>query len=487
MKKLILGLVSLVSCFGADLGVLYNDSNGNTISPNQLAISTFYINTNLQLKYITPNRVIINDSSSNIISSPLTGTQAGYLSALVGGTNLINLGLANLIGAAGNPTNGVMATNRTLYINTSSATINDTLWINLDTNWFRVASTNGGSINESQLNFSDVTTANATTSLHGLLPKLDGVATDFLNGAGGWANPLVSNLSGITNGYHLAASGGVGPGSTGVSQSALYETLGYLILKGQPFVPTEFQANSGYFTNQVRTADILVSNFTDVTTGNVTTNAHGLVPKADGNSSHFLNGLGQYSSPSGVGGGVAVTGSPVAGQVTYFSGTNSITGNAGFTYDGTTLNAQQFQGDVGVFNNLTVASTNGNVYSGTYIPTRVNISGATTAGTVDQLQHFTRIGNEVTVSGRLQMARTGSGILTFTVSLPTTTAAPISPTITGMAGQGIVIDTAGTFQIGTVIIYANSSTPDKAVFKSIGSSTSGTIREFWYSFTYTTN
>jgi len=47
----------------------------------------------------------------------------------------------------------------------------------------------GTSIEEGELNFSDVTTANASTSAHGLLPKLSGSTSEFLRGDGAWATP----------------------------------------------------------------------------------------------------------------------------------------------------------------------------------------------------------------------------------------------------------------------------------------------------------
>jgi hypothetical protein len=40
-----------------------------------------------------------------------------------------------------------------------------------------------------KISFSDKTTNDATTLKHGLLPKLSGVATQFLNGLGAWAVP----------------------------------------------------------------------------------------------------------------------------------------------------------------------------------------------------------------------------------------------------------------------------------------------------------
>jgi hypothetical protein len=53
----------------------------------------------------------------------------------------------------------------------------------------------GGQITELAFNFSDITTANATTSEHGLLPKLSGNASEFLNGNGTFSTPAGSGLA----------------------------------------------------------------------------------------------------------------------------------------------------------------------------------------------------------------------------------------------------------------------------------------------------
>lgn len=50
-------------------------------------------------------------------------------------------------------------------------------------------------VSESSLNLSDVTTGDATTSRHGLLPKLSGVATEFLDGTGDYDTVKDSDLS----------------------------------------------------------------------------------------------------------------------------------------------------------------------------------------------------------------------------------------------------------------------------------------------------
>lgn len=75
---------------------------------------------------------------------------------------------------------------------------------------------------ESDLNFSDVATANASTSLHGLLRKLDGSTTNFLRGDGSWSDPLAT--SGISRLYDSGALGAdaatIDTGAGGVATSA---------------------------------------------------------------------------------------------------------------------------------------------------------------------------------------------------------------------------------------------------------------------------
>jgi hypothetical protein len=53
----------------------------------------------------------------------------------------------------------------------------------------QVTTISNGTVAESQLNFTDITTADASTSKHGLLLKLDNNATHYLDGQGGWTVP----------------------------------------------------------------------------------------------------------------------------------------------------------------------------------------------------------------------------------------------------------------------------------------------------------
>jgi hypothetical protein len=97
-------------------------------------------------------------------------------------------------------------------------------------------------VTESELNFSDVTTGDVTSSKHGLAPKSVADATKFLNSA---ATPTYA---------------------------------------------------------QVKDSDLSTS---DVTTNNVTTAKHGFAPKAPNDATKYLDGTGAYSTPAGGSGGLA--------------------------------------------------------------------------------------------------------------------------------------------------------------------------------------
>jgi hypothetical protein len=56
-----------------------------------------------------------------------------------------------------------------------------------------------GTVDETLLSFSDVTTHNASTSAHGLLPKLSGTSTQFLNGSGTWTTPAGGSFDSTAN------------------------------------------------------------------------------------------------------------------------------------------------------------------------------------------------------------------------------------------------------------------------------------------------
>ncbi len=72
-----------------------------------------------------------------------------------------------------------------------------------------------GSVSESTLALTDVTTANATTSKHGLAPKGDGNSAHFLNGNLGWTTPSGGGGGGFDPGwFNVLDFGATGDGTT---------------------------------------------------------------------------------------------------------------------------------------------------------------------------------------------------------------------------------------------------------------------------------
>lgn len=70
------------------------------------------------------------------------------------------------------------------------------------------ASLGGTVVAEGNLSFTDVATNDASTAKHGLLRKLDNVATHFLDGQGNWSTPA-AGLTGATNGLTTSGANAV--------------------------------------------------------------------------------------------------------------------------------------------------------------------------------------------------------------------------------------------------------------------------------------
>ena len=124
-------------------------------------------------------------------------------------------------------------------------------------------------VTEGYLTLADNLLANASTSLHGFLPKIPGNANYCLSGLTGfWTN---SGCPGNT------IPGG-SPGQLQINSSGAFGGLSTL--------------SEGYFT------------FSNVTTGNATSAAHGFLPKLSGTLTDCLIGTGVFATcPGGSGGG----------------------------------------------------------------------------------------------------------------------------------------------------------------------------------------
>ena len=182
------------------------------------------------------------------------------------------------------------------------------------------------SLTEAKLALSDVTTANASTTAHGLLRKLSGTATQYLDGTGAWSTPAGGGGGLDTEGVQdvvgamltdsatidFTYTDAAGTATADVKNGSLATTkLGPISGKNiianasTGFVtPTEIPvgAEFDFISSQLRVKDASVVeaklSFSDNTTLNVNTTRHGLVPKAPNIVTQFLDGTGAWSTPA---------------------------------------------------------------------------------------------------------------------------------------------------------------------------------------------
>ncbi len=75
--------------------------------------------------------------------------------------------------------------------------------------------------------------------------------------------------------------------------------VGQPILKLQPNGAVEIGTNNQFVIDA--SGNLIALTLNDLTVGNVSTSAHGFVPKGDANAAHYLDGTGAYSTPAGGG------------------------------------------------------------------------------------------------------------------------------------------------------------------------------------------
>lgn len=153
----------------------------------------------------------------------------------------------------------------------------------------------------------DVTTLNATTSAHGLLPKLPGGTTTFLRGDGTFATPsagtpaahAASHQPGGSDAMAVDAAAGTGSlrtlGTAGTSAAA-----GNDARLSDARTPTSHATSHKSGGSDAVKLDELAAP-TDVTTLDASTSAHGLLSKLPGGSTNFLRADGAWAAPAGGG------------------------------------------------------------------------------------------------------------------------------------------------------------------------------------------
>jgi hypothetical protein len=150
------------------------------------------------------------------------------------------------------------------------------------TNYFtmRGVGGSGGSVTESSISLSDVTTDNVTSSAHGFAPKSPADATKFLNGdtTPAYAQVKDSDLStsDVTTNNVTSSKHGLAPKS--------------------PADATKFlNGDTTPAYAQVKDSDLSLS---DITTNDASTSKHGFLKKLPNDASKFLDGTGAFSTPS---------------------------------------------------------------------------------------------------------------------------------------------------------------------------------------------
>jgi hypothetical protein len=188
----------------------------------------------------------------------------------------------------------------------------------------------------------DVTTLNATTSAHGLLLKLSGTSTQFLNGSGVWSTPAGTGGSGDMTSTDWAAGTGASNTTFKVDHALYADAAPYSGITGTPTLGTsaakDIPATGNASSTQVvygtdtRLSDARTptAHETSHVTGGSdvipapTTSASGLVPilPATGATAKFLNGVAAFAQVAYA----DVTGTPALG--TSASHDVAATGNA---------------------------------------------------------------------------------------------------------------------------------------------------------------
>jgi len=143
----------------------------------------------------------------------------------------------------------------------------------------------------------DNTDLDFSTSKHGLVPKGPNTGTKFLRDDATWDTP---------------AGGGdvVGPAGAVDERIARFNGVTGKLLEDSGKTIADFADATHASRHKSGGADAVkldeLAAPTDVTTLNATTSAHGLLKKLDNNSDHFINGQGNWATPSG-GGSIDLT------------------------------------------------------------------------------------------------------------------------------------------------------------------------------------
>lgn len=226
--------------------------------------------------YLSHNVSITKDGSGNMVFTDAFGTH--LLADLAGGGGMVypGAGISISTGAAW----GTSITPSTGYLRYTGSAYE---WLN------ETYSISGHTQAESTITFTNITTGDATTLLHGYLPKLGGGTTNYLRADGTWEAPVGTTYSVITTAE-------IDAGSSNTSRLITGARAGYIIGKSVP-----------------------IAHLTNFNHDNI---ANGQTAFGWGNHA------GLYTSP---------TGTPVDNQLAIWTNATTIEGNSNLTFVGSTL------------------------------------------------------------------------------------------------------------------------------------------------------
>ena len=184
-------------------------------------------------------------------------------------------------------------------------------------------------VRDLDLTFTDVTTANVSTTAHGLTPKAPGGTTQFLRGDATWAAPaggggaptdaeyitstanaslsaerVLTDTATIT--WDRATAGQIKANAIGggYTDEQAQDAVGAMLLDTAT-IDLTYTDTTPALSATVNDASITEAklSLSDVTTRDASTTAHGLLRKLSGSASQYLNGLGTWATPAGGGSG----------------------------------------------------------------------------------------------------------------------------------------------------------------------------------------
>lgn len=197
------------------------------------------------------------------------------------------------------------------------------------------SNTGDQTISDATITTTDITTNNASTTKHGFAPKATAPTSGMINylgianGETSYANKALFNTANPTT-AGFGDSPVVGTSLNvaradhkhGMPATTKDKTAITGILKGNGTNISAASAGTDYAAASHNQAESTLT-FTDITTGNVSSTAHGFCPKLPNNTTTFLRGDGTFAAP---GGGAQIATGTYTGTGTYGSSNkNSIT------------------------------------------------------------------------------------------------------------------------------------------------------------------